>query len=232
MEIKKHKKTALLFGATGLIGSHCLTALLDHEGYNSVLSFGRRTLPNQHPKLKQHIVDFDTLDDYKGLIKGNDVFICLGTTRAKAGAAGFVKVDFDYTFTAAKIAALNEANQLLLVSSVGADKTSRFLYTRTKGVLEEAVCKLPFWSVHIFQPSILLGNRTEQRVGELIGSKVSLFVERLTKRGSLKKYSPIEAEVVAKAMVQAAQQIKEGVHRYASHEIQEMVGSKEVMSYE
>ena len=103
MEIIKHKKTAILFGASGLVGGHCLEELLKHEAYCQIVSFGRRALPLQHPKLTQYIVDFEKLEEHQAVIKGNDVYLCLGTTRSKAGKYGFVKVDFEYAFNAAKI---------------------------------------------------------------------------------------------------------------------------------
>jgi len=112
LEIKKHKKVAILFGASGLVGGHCLEELLKHEAYRLILSLGRNRLPLQHPKLKQVIIDFEELEEYESFIKGNDVYLCLGTTRAKSGKEGFFKVDFEYAFTAAKIAALNVAKQL------------------------------------------------------------------------------------------------------------------------
>ena len=162
-------------------------------------------------------------------IKGNDVFICLGTTRAKAGRAGFIKVDFDYSFQAAKYAVMNGANQLILVSSVGADTESFLLYSKTKGQLEEAVKRLPFWATHILQPSILLGNRQENRVGERIASTISSAINRIAD-GVLGIYTPIEAETVAKAMVQLAQGIEGGVHVHTSAELIKMVEERRLIS--
>ncbi len=225
IEIKKDKKVAIIFGASGLVGSHCLNYLLEHAAYKKVLSFGRRKLDISNSKLKEYFIDFDNMEASATLIKGNDVFICLGTTRAVAGKEGFIKVDFDYAFCAAKLAAINGANQLMLVSSLGADPTSFFLYPKIKGRLEEAVKKLPFWGVHIFQPSLLLGERKENRWGEEIASKMSTFINRFT-GGWLKKYSPIEAETVARAMVNTAQGVRSGIHVYPSHKLQDMVENR------
>ena len=230
MEILKHKKVAILFGASGLVGGYCLEELLKHEAYHQILSFGRHRLALQHPKLKQYIVDFEELAEYEDFIKGNDVYLCLGTTRAKSGKEGFFKVDFEYAFTAAKIAALNEANQLLIVSSVGAHKDSYFFYTKVKGALEEAVCKLPFWSVHIFQPSFLLGDRPEVRVGEQIGATISNLFTKIGGTKVLGKYTPVEAKSVARAMVKAAQQINKGTHIYTANDIESL--AKELLLLE
>ena len=225
IEIKKDKKIAIIFGASGLVGGHCLNYLLEHTAYKKVLSFGRRKLDISNPKLEEHLVDFENIEASSPLIKGNDLFVCLGTTRAKAGREGFVKVDFDYAFCAAKLAAINGANQLMLVSSLGADSTSLFLYPKTKGRLENAVKKLPFWSVHIFQPSLLLGKRDESRLGEEIAAKLGDVIGKFA-GDFFKKYNPIEADIVAKAMVNAAQGIRGGIHIYPSHKLRDMVENR------
>lgn len=222
MTILKDKKTAIIFGASGLVGGYCLQALLQQEAYTEVRSFGRKLLPVKHQKLKQFILDFDEMAEMDKEIKGEDVYICLGTTRAKAGRDGFIKVDFEYSFNAAKYAAMNGANQLLLVSSVGADKNSFLLYPKTKGQLEEAVKRLPFWATHILQPSLLLGNRQETRIGEKVAIGVSSIVSRFSD-GLLGIYTPIEAEMVAKAMVKLAQGIDGGIHTHTSAELIKMV---------
>ena len=229
MTIIKDNKTAVIFGASGLVGGHCLRLLLERKTYQQVRSFGRRLLPLKHDKLRQYVIDFEEMEMDAEQIKGNDVFICLGTTRAKAGRAGFIKVDFDYSFQAAKYAVMNGANQLILVSSVGADAQSFLLYPKTKGQLEEAVKRLPFWATHILQPSILLGNRQENRVGERIASTISSAINRIAD-GVLGIYTPIEAETVAKAMVQLAQGIEGGVHVHTSAELIKMVEERRLIS--
>ncbi len=229
MTILKDKKTAIIFGASGLVGGHCLRALLEQEAYIEVRSFGRKLLPIKHQKLKQFILDFDKMAEMDKEVKGQDVYICLGTTRAKAGRDGFIKVDFEYSFNAAKYAAMNGANQLLLVSSIGADKNSFLLYPKTKGQLEEAVKCLPYWATHILQPSLLLGNRQETRIGEKMAIGISSIVNRFTD-GLLGVYTPIEAETVAKAMVQLAQRIDGGVHTHTSAELIKMVEQQQLIA--
>jgi uncharacterized protein YbjT (DUF2867 family) len=220
MEIAKDDKTALVFGASGLIGGHVTQFLLLHPAYAKVVVFVRKPLRLEHPKLEQHPVDFDKPESFSHLVKGDDIFCCLGTTMAKAGSkAAFYKVDFTYPFQAAQMAAKNGVGQYLLVSSVGADPKSRFFYSRVKGELEAALRKLDFWSLHIFQPSVLLGERNENRWGEQVAGKIGKVFDRLT-GGLLTKYRPIEADVVAKAMVSAAQGLKPGVHVYPSHWLQ------------
>lgn len=228
MKITKDKKTAIIFGASGLVGGHCLQALLNQAAYTKIISFGRKLLPITHDKLVQKIIDFEEIETFDKAVKGDDVFICLGTTRAKAGKDGFIKVDFDYSFNAAKYAVINGANQLVLVSSVGANKDSFLLYPKVKGQLEEAVKRLPFWAIHILQPSFLIGNREEIRVGEQIATKVTSLVNRFTD-GLLGIYTPIEGETVGKAMVQLAQGIQGGVQVHTSAELIKLVEERRLI---
>lgn len=220
MEITQDKKTAILIGATGFVGSHCLQLLLSHQAYQKIIVLTRRSLELDHPKLEEHVIDFDDLAAYQALLAGHDFFSCLGTTMAKAGnKEAFFKVDFKYVYTAARLAAENKVNQYLLVSSVGADQESTFYYSRVKGELEEAIKDLPFWSIHIFQPSILLGERNENRWGEKWAGRIGKWIDSAT-GGLLTKYRPVEAEVVAESMVNAAQGLREGLHIYPSHLLQ------------
>ncbi len=220
MEIAKDNKTALVFGASGLIGGHVVSFLLLHPAYSKVVVFVRKPLDLEHPKLVQHVVNFDLPESFRQLVTGDDLFCCLGTTMAKAGSkAAFYKVDFTYAFQAAQMGSMNGVGQYLLVSSVGADPDSRFFYSKVKGELEAAVRKLNFWSLHIFQPSVLIGERNENRFGEQLAGKIGRAFDRLT-GGLLTKYRPIEADVVAKAMVSAAQGLKPGLHVYPSHWLQ------------
>ena len=164
-----------------MVGGHCLEQLLEHPAYKKVISFGRRKLDVSHNRLEQHIIDFDKLESYQTLIKGHDVFSCLGATMANAGSKeAFYKVDFTYTHETARIAAKNGANQVLLVSSAGSDIESLFYYSRVKGEIEAAMKKLPFWAVHVFQPSILLGDRKENRLGEKIGIALGKGLDWIT----------------------------------------------------
>lgn len=226
MEITKGKKTALLFGASGLVGGYCLDFLLNHAAYQRVIAFVRNPLEKEHDKLEQVKVDFDQPEQFAHLIKGDDIFLCLGTTMAKAGSRkAFYKVDFTYNYQAAKAAANNGVNQLFLVSAVGADMDSIFYYSEVKGELEGAIKKLSFWAIHIFQPSVLLGERNENRWGEEIAGRIGRVIDRIT-GGLLTKYRPVEADVVALAMVNAAQQLSRGVHVYPSHYLQDLANQE------
>lgn len=228
MEIIKDKKTAILIGATGLVGSFCLRELLLHPAYDRVVVLTRRPIKLTHENLVQYQVNFDQPESYKSLVKGHDLYACLGTTMAKAGSReAFYKVDYTYTYQTALMAAQNGVNQILLVSSVGADSDSLFYYSRVKGDVEAAVKQMPFWAVHIFQPSVLLGERNENRWGEQLAGRIAKGIDALT-GGLLTKYKPIEADVVAKAMVNAAQGLKAGIKVYPSHYLQQLSEEQDV----
>ncbi|MGH2567081.1 MAG: oxidoreductase [Bacteroidota bacterium] len=213
-------RTALLFGATGLVGHQCLKELLTHETYSDVILFLRNPVPMTHPKLKQHMVNFDRIQQHADLIRGDDLYWCLGTTMRKAGSPeAFEKVDFTYPLEIARLASANGVRQFLLVTSVGADSSSANFYLKTKGRVEEAVKVIPFRTHLVFRPSFLTGNRQEFRLGERIGITA---VRALTAApvDALKKYRPIPASVVAAAMVKQALANLDGVHVFESDEIQ------------
>jgi uncharacterized protein YbjT (DUF2867 family) len=211
-------KTAVVAGASGLVGSHVLQMLLDSNAYTEVISIGRRQLPLQHPKLKQSEADF--MDLPNGLIPPfSDVFCALGTTIRNAGSQEqFVRVDYDFIVHLAKAAANARASKFLLVSALGADAQSSIFYNKIKGQTEEAIQLLPISQIHIFRPSLLLGDRTESRIGETLG-KVFAFALSPFLVGSWKKYKAIKAFDVAKAMYKCAQISHEGVHIYESDRI-------------
>ena len=222
LEITKGKKTAILLGATGLVGSHCLEQLLLHANFRRVVVFTRRPTKRQHERLVEHVIDFDQLPAYRPYFKGEDLFLCLGTTMRKAGnRKAFFTVDYTYPYQAARMAADNGVNQVLSVSSVGADADAFFFYSKVKGLLENALKEMPFWSVHLFRPSVLLGERNEHRWGEQLAGQLGRGIDYLT-GGMLTKYRPIEAEIVAKAMVNAAQRLEEGIFTYPSHYLQQL----------
>jgi len=191
---------AIIAGASGLVGSALLQILLDSPDYSEVLVLVRKELSVSHKKLVQLTVDFDQLDHYKALIKGHALFCCMGSTRKKTpDLKEYRKVDFNYPVALAKIAAENSIAQYHLVSAIGANVSSGNFYTKLKGETEEAVEKAGVGCVHIYQPSILAGNRKEFRLGERIGLAVMKLIDPLLP-GKYKKYRSIAAETVAIAM--------------------------------
>lgn len=214
------QRTAILVGATGLIGGFVLQRLLADKAYKNVKIFVRRKLDIEHPKLEQHVIDFDRPDTWNGLVKGDDLYCCIGTTMRNAGSKeAFYKVDHTYAVAFADAAAGNNVPQLLLVSSLGAAAGSSNFYLDVKGEVEEALRKMNFHSLVIFRPSMLLGPRKEFRLGEVVG-KFFMQVFFFLFIGTLKRYRAIQAETVAKAMVSVALQEGSGVRVLESNEIQ------------
>ncbi|MBH0000857.1 NAD(P)H-binding protein [Pseudoalteromonas sp. NSLLW24] len=201
-------KTAILIGATGLVGNELLHKLLKSDRYTKVVTLSRRALPITHAKLVNHVIDFEKLTQYVELFKGDVLFSCLGTTRKQAGSTQAQrKVDFDYQFIAAQLAACNGVTHYCLVSSSEANTHSNSAYLKMKGELEQHIKALPFDKISILQPSLLLGDREQFRVAEKIGSIIFPVITRLP---FLKRYKPITGEQVAQKMlsVSLAQQAK------------------------
>jgi len=229
MHISKDQKVAILFGASGLVGGHCLDFLLADQAYSKIISIGRKKLEIVSPRLEQHEVVFDKMDEWSHLISGDDLFICLGTTMKKAGNKEvFYQVDYEYPKKICKIASAHGVNQLLLVSAVGADPDSIFFYNRVKGELVQVVKKMAFWAIHIFKPSVLIGDRPENRFGEKIAGRIGKGLDYVT-GGLLTKFKPVEADVVAKAMVNAAQRLQSGYFTYPSHLLQKIAEEEDAL---
>lgn len=217
-------RTAVLAGATGLVGSHCFQALLHSPDYARIIVLTRRagfnhvSIGRPRAQVDSRTVDFDHLSA-AGLAGTDDVFCALGTTIKKAGSQeAFRKVDHDYIVKLARAAADAGAKRFLLVSSVGADPTSRNFYLRVKGETEQAVSALPFTALHIFRPGLLLGPRAEKRTGERIAQALMPAISPFL-LGGLRKYRGIAADTVARAMVRAAASPEAGVRVYEYDQI-------------
>ncbi len=194
------KKTALVIGSTGLIGKHLVNILLEDSRFEKVVTFSRRSLNVVHPKLTEHIIDFEEVDKWKEQVRGDILFSTLGTTIKLAGSkAAQFKVDFTYQYEMARIAAANKVSCYVLVSSLGADPKSRIFYPRIKGQLDKAVKELGFRKVCIVRPSTLKGERERERKPEKIVIAATGFAIKILP--FLKKYQPIDANLVARAMI-------------------------------
>jgi len=215
-------RTALIAGATGLVGGHCLTQLLARDEYTRVVALTRRDLGLRHDKLEALEVDFDRLREYRDELVADDVYCCLGSTIKKAGSRRrFREIDYGYTLGLAQAAQLGGAKQILLVSSVGASPKSPTFYLQVKGELEAAISVLPFRAHHVFRPSMLLGKRAESRPLESVGT--ALFrAASITMVGGLRRFRAVLAEDVARALVAAALQGTPGSHIYWEPEILSM----------
>jgi uncharacterized protein YbjT (DUF2867 family) len=210
-------KTALIAGSTGLIGKELLDLLLEDSSYAKVIAISRKPLDVHHAKLENVVVDFDSLHTYSNSLKADDVFCCLGTTiRIAKTKEAFRKVDFEYPVELANVSKNQGATQYFLISALGADNKSSVFYNRVKGEVEEAIQSVSFQSVHIFRPSLLLGDRTEERAGE--GAATSFF--KIFGFLIPLKYKAIESSKVARAMLALAKQNQAGFHIHESKELQ------------
>ena len=217
------RNVAVVAGATGLIGGYLVRILLEDAFFDSVVTIGRRNLPSDHPKLVQRVVDFDDLEA-QDLSAATHLFCTLGTTIKKAGSQeAFHKIDHGAVLAFARAGITAGARRMMVVSSVGASPDSSNFYLRVKGEMERDVEVLPFEAVHIFQPSILLGARTEQRPGERVGIVMARALE-WTLVGPLRKYRPIPAPRVAQAMAVAAERGASGVNIHQFESIVRLAG--------
>ncbi len=194
--------TAIVIGATGLVGRALVDQLADADHVSQIITLTRRPAENPCPKVHNHIVSFDLLDEYATCFKGDLLFSCLGTTRKQAGSiANQHKVDVGYQYKAAQLAAQNGVRHYLLVSSSGANINSKNAYLQMKGELEAKVQTLSFSRISIFQPSLLLGQRADPRMGEKLGSWI---LPVLCMIPGLRRFRPIKAEQVAAKMIQVS----------------------------
>lgn len=215
------KKIAIVSGGSGLVGTQLLHQLFQEDRYGYVISVGRRELTLKHNKLVQVQVDFDNLNgiDLEEKLREKDIgganhqlisslrsrdfvmhaFCALGTTIKDAGSReAFFKIDHDYVISFARWVHHLGAGKFLYVSAIGADPQSSIFYNKVKGQVEEDLKSVPFEYLGIFQPSILLGNRRENRLGEEVGKVV---MKAVTAIGIYKKYKPIYNHQVARAMI-------------------------------
>ena len=217
------RQTAVVIGATGLIGSQLVNLLLNDNDFSEVRILTRRPISISHPKLTAQVVAFDDYHDLKEKLgTGHSLFCCVGTTqkKVKGDKDAYRKVDFDIPVNSAHAAIENGVKQYLLVSSIGADPRSNNFYLKLKGEAEQAISKLPFESIHFFRPSLLLGDRKEFRTGERM-AQVSMKIFSFMFLGRIKKYKPIQSEDVAKAMIAAAKKSGDGVQ---IHEYDDIMG--------
>ncbi|TDE14564.1 oxidoreductase [Dyadobacter psychrotolerans] len=211
-------RTALLVGSTGLIGGQLLTKLLHSPYYDKVIVLTRRPSRHTNTKLTEVIFDFDNPDAPQ--IKADDIFCCLGTTIKKAGSKeAFKKVDLEYPLTIATLAQRNGAEKFLIVSAMGADADSGIFYNQVKGQVEQGLISLKYPSLHIFRPSLLLGEREETRLGEKVGEVLATVFKPIM-FGPLKKYRAIDSGKVANAMLAFAKKSEKGVFIHNSAELQ------------
>lgn len=204
-----------ILGATGLVGSECVRQFAESGGFSRVIALVRRPLDESLARLpvETRIIDFDRLQDAAEHFRVSHIVCALGTTIKTAGSQErFRRVDYDYPVAAARIGVRQGARHFLLVSSLGANAKSRIFYSRVKGEVEGTIRALPYRSVTIVRPSLLLGERRERRLGESIGKLFTAMTPR--------RYKPIHARDVAAALLRAAREDQPGVRILESAQLQ------------
>ena len=214
-------KTALLFGASGLVGSHLLNQLIKDTNYSKIKLFVRSVTETIDPKVEIIKTNFNNLQNHKEDVKGDDCFFCIGTTKQNSPDKDeYRRVELDIPKEIAKIAKLNLVNSFIFVSAIYANPKSSGDYVRFKGLVEEELKRLNFPKLALMRPSFLMGDRKEKRVGEKIGIFVFKLLSPLL-LGPIKKMRPIHSETVAKAMIKAANENLEK-NIFESNEIAEL----------
>ena len=219
------KKSALIFGSTELIGNLLLEELIQSESYSAIRIFVRQPTGITEPNVEEVTVDFSRPEVFSQLIKGDDLFICLGTTIKKAGSVRRMEeIDRDLPIMIAGLAYSNGVKRIAVVSSLGANTGSKNYYLRIKGEMEEGIKKLDFECLAIVRPSMLLGERKEKRAGEAAGKVIMKSIKPLL-TGKLRKYRAIHGRDVARAMISILQ--KEPARKiYESGELQKIADSE------
>ncbi len=194
-------KTAIILGATGLTGSLVLEQLLVDDRYKRILLFSRNSCGVDHPKLTEYLGDLLHLEEFKEQFKGDEVYVCIGTTRKKTPDPDhYRKIDFGIPVQAAQLAKENGIKGIAVVSAIGADSNSSFKYNRIKGDMERAVMEVGIPRTYILRPSMIAGDRKEHRSGERIGLKIFKALQFIFV-GKLKKYKAVDASAIANKMI-------------------------------
>ncbi len=216
-------RRAIVFGSSGFVGSYLLQALLDSPDYDRVTAIARKPLAISHAKLNVLIGNYDTLPDLRSEIRGDDLFITLGTTRKNSpNQAEYYQVDHDYPVLAARMAKDNGVKSVFVVTAVGADLKSAFLYTRTKGEVERDILQLDFEHTHMFRPSMLMGDRIEKRPLEKTLIRIWRWLNPLLV-GTADRYRGITGEALATAIVNSASNQSDKVKIYHWREMIQLI---------
>lgn len=195
------QKTAIVLGASGLTGSCVLDQLLQDDRYDRIKLFGRSALGLKHPKIEEHTGDLFNMDQFKDSFIGDDLFVCIGTTKKKTpNREEYRKIDLGIPANAAQLAKKNGIKSVAVVSAIGANSKSAFEYNRIKGEMEHAVLEAGITRTYLLRPSFIAGNRKELRAGERIGLKIFKILQFLFV-GKLKKYRAVEASAIAAKMI-------------------------------
>jgi uncharacterized protein YbjT (DUF2867 family) len=207
-------KKAILFGASGFVGSYLFDELLNNADYEQVTAVVRKNLNITVPKLKKLIGDYHSLPELKGDIEADEIFITLGASQKD--------IDHDYPVLAAKIAKEKGAKSVFVVTAIGANANSRVAYLKTKGEIERDIKALDFEHTHIFRPSMIMGNRKEYRLLEKTIMKVWTIINPVF-IGNMSRYKGTEGKNIAKAMNNAAKNQLQKVRIYNWKEMNDLL---------
>ena len=214
-------KTVTLFGSTGLIGSEVLKLLINDNYFENINIISRKKINIDSKKIKNYIIDFSNIEDYKKVVNKDYIIIAsIGTTQSKVNfnKIEYRKVDYDILLNIAMACKSNKASSFSFVSSAGADEKSKNFYLKLKGEIENSIMQIGLKSCLIFRPSLLLGKRNEFRFGEIIGQKIMPLVSFLMKS----EYKPIKAVDVAKSIVNESKKIISGNKIYQYSEMKNL----------
>ena len=195
-------KTAIVLGSTGLTGGVLLKKLLEDVRYGHIIVFSRNACGIRHSKLTEYIVDLFELEHYQEKFKADEVFCCIGTTKAKtSNKETYKNIDYGIPVSAASLCKRNGIQTFAVISALGAKKDSKLFYNRIKGKMEAAVLEFNIQNTYILQPSLITGDRDEKRIGESIMKFVFSLLKPIMQLGELKRYRPIHTETIAKGMI-------------------------------
>ena len=200
---------AIVIGATGATGKYLVQELINDHNFNEVIVLVRRASFSPQPKLKEVVVDFNQLENYKEYFSADIAFSVMGTTLKDAGSKEAQwKVDYEYQYEFAKLCAAQNVNTFVLLSAIGATPTSSIFYTRMKGELEVAIQQLNFEKLLIFRPASLKrpnSNRFSEKL-------MTAIAERLNSISLFKNYHVIHVKDLAKALIEGAKKYDKGIH--------------------
>lgn len=223
----KKKKTAVVFGSSGLVGGSLVRALSENSDYKEIVCFNRKSQNFDFAGCTEIIDDLTDIETISSKIKGHEVYCCLGSTIKKAGSkAEFSRIDFDLPVEIGKACAKNGVNHYLVVSSIGANAGSGNFYLRTKGLMEQAILALSVPQITIVRPSMLLGKRNEVRPAEQAGKVLMKLLSPLIPK-KWKKYKAIHADVVARALLIIGNSSASNQKIFESHHLQEIVDGED-----
>ncbi len=216
--MKDSGKSAIVLGATGLTGGLLLDNLLDDPRYARIVVLSRSSVAIENHKLEEHLVDILELEAHTHIFQADEVFCCIGTTRARtADKKKYKAIDYGIPVSAARLCQANGIRTFIVVSALGANPSSSLFYTRLKGEMEQDVIRVGLPKAHILQPSLIGGRRKDRRLGEWVAKQI-MWALRMVLVGSLKKYRAVPPGDIALCMVWLANNIY-GEIRVQSDEI-------------